>query len=254
MRTLFRPTPLTALLLAALPFVLALTLLAFLGQAFAQDAALPGVPAEYAPVLTLVIGLLSSLLVQPLTSIAKKLGRTSGPTTVAISAAISLVLAVGFALWQAAATREGVPLGMALLLAAVAFLKANGDYITRVFSSAKGAAAAPIPQIVTGDVTPPAGVLSPPSGVEDIPGLDTPATPGLGLLSRLPLPTPDLSSLLAQVLIGAGLPATSEQLVRVTARLAVVAPDLLDGDLHLSAANRSKILSVILELKAGGKL
>ena len=254
MRTLFRPTPLTALLLAAFPFILILMVLLGLGQAFAQDAALPGVPAEYAPILTLVIGLLSSLLVQPLTSIAKKLGRTSGPTTVAISAAISLVLAVGFALWQAATTRGEVSLGMALLLAAVAFLKANGDYITRVFSSAKGAAAAPATQLVVGDLTPPAGTVTPPSGVEGIPGLDTPATPGLGLLSGLPLPTPDLSSLLAQVLIGAGLPATTEQLVRVAARLAVVAPDLLDGDLHLSAGNRNRILSVVMELKAKGSL
>lgn len=240
-------------------------------SASAQDA-LPGLPADWQPVVTLAIGLLSGVLVGPITAIAKKLGRTEGPTTVAISAAISLVLTFGFSLWQAAVTQTNLPLGQTLLLATIAFLKSNGDYISRVFSTAKGQGTPevtvnlPTPEqqpptpapIVIGDVMPPADIKTPPpgvpaSGLEPIPGLDTAP---LGLLSSLPPQVVEqgIEVVISQMLAQAGMQATPQQLVRVAARLAVVTPDLMDGNTHLSAENRGRILDVILDLKAGGAL
>ena len=63
-----------------------------------------------------------------------------------------------------------------------------------------------------------------------------------------------LSDLIADVLRKARLLATPEQVMRVAVALAPVAPDLLDGDVHLSAANRNRVLGVVLDLKAGGHL
>ncbi|GAA5514757.1 hypothetical protein Dcar01_03518 [Deinococcus carri] len=231
------------------------------GLALAQGTDLPsGIPAEYQGVVAVLIGLLSAVLVQPLTSIAKKLGRTTGPTTVAVSAVLSLLVALGFALAQAAATRGGLNLGGALLVALVAFVKANGDYITRVFSNAKGNALAPaglpdpVPVVVGEVVTPPEVRGAPPaSGLEVIPGLDT--TPGAarGLLGGGTLAL-TLDALLESLLSQAGLQPTPARLLRIGGRLAVVAPDLLDGDAHLSADSRNRVLGVILELKQGGLL
>lgn len=232
---------------------------------------LPGLPADWQPVVTLAIGLLSGVLVGPITAIAKKLGRTEGPTTVAISAAISLVLTFGFSLWQAAVTQTNLPLGQTLLLATIAFLKSNGDYISRVFSTAKGQGTpevtvnlptleqppAPAP-IVIGDVVPPPDLKTPPpgvpaSGLEPIPGLDTAP---LGLLGNLPPQVVEqgIEVVITQLLAQAGMQATPQQLVRVAARLAVTAPDLMDGSAYLSAENRARILDVILDLKAGSAL
>lgn len=75
--------------------------------------------------------------------------------------------------------------------------------------------------------------------------------------SLVGLPAVDLGSLtdlIVLVLTGAGLSPTQERLVRVTAALAPVAPDLLDGDVHLSAENRNRILQVVMDLKTGGRL
>lgn len=235
-------------------FLLALMLF---GVAFAQD--LPGVPAEYTPLLTVAIALVSAVLVQPLTSIAKKLGGTSGPTTVVISAVLSVVVAVGFALWQAAVTRSGAPLGAALFAALLAFLKANGDYLTRVFSALKSSTLTPAATVVMGDVTPPG------SGLEGLPlsagaanSVMPPVAPanpaGLGLMNLAPLGGTDLSGVVASVLQSAGLPATTGQIVAVSLRLAKVAPDLLDGSAYLSAESRNTILGVIMDLKQGGQL
>ena len=212
---------------------------------------------------------LSAVLVGPLTAIAKKLGRTSGPTTVAISAAMSLLVALGFSLWQAAATQSGVPWGQALLLALIAFIKSNGDYISRVFATAKGQGTTevtvnlPVPEpaplgppaVIGGEITPPADLKFPPSsGLESIPGLDAPAP--LGLLGGLPggVVEQGIEVIISQLLTEAGMQATPQQLVRVAARLAVVAPDLMDGSAYLSAENRNRILEVVLDLKAGGAL
>lgn len=63
-----------------------------------------------------------------------------------------------------------------------------------------------------------------------------------------------LTDLIVLVLTGAGLSPTQERLVRVTAALAPLAPDLLDGDVHLSAENRNRVLRVVMDLKTGGTL
>jgi hypothetical protein len=89
--------------------------------------------------ITLAIGLLSALLVHPLTAIFKKLGLTQGPTTVLISGVLSLLISGGFTLWHVAAAHVGADLWPALLSAALAFIAANGAYIAQVQSSIKGA-------------------------------------------------------------------------------------------------------------------
>ncbi|WP_414656767.1 hypothetical protein ACINK0_11395 [Deinococcus sp. VB343] len=247
-----------------------LTLALTFASASAQGD-LPGLPADWQPVVTLAIGLLSGVLVGPLTAIAKKLGRTEGPNTVAVSAVMSLLVTLGFSLWQATASQTNMPWGQALLLALIAFVKSNGDYISRVFSTAKGQGTPevtvnmPTPEqpptpapIVIGDVMPPADIKTPPPGapasdIEPIPGLDTAP---LGLLSSLPPQVVEqgIEVVISQMLAQAGLQATPQQLVRVAARLAVVTPDLMDGNAYLSAENRNRILGVILDLKAGGDL
>lgn len=130
------------------------------GTALAQAADLPsGIPAEYQHVVTVLVGLLAAVLVQPLTALGKKLGRTQGVTTVAVSGVLSLLVALGFTLAQALATHHEQNLWGTLLIALVAFLKANGDYLTRVFANAKGAQiAAPVSETVP----------APESGLESI--------------------------------------------------------------------------------------
>ncbi len=100
---------------------------------------------------------------------------------------------------------------------------------------------------------------APPSGVEPIPGT------GLGLFSVASfgglggavagLLGPQSIDILVEVLLkAAGLQGTPLQMFRVGAKLAVVAPDLLDGDLHLSSENLARINNAILDLKAAGGL
>ncbi|WP_407572159.1 hypothetical protein [Deinococcus altitudinis] len=121
-------------------YLLALPIL-MLGLALAQVAPpLPDQLAPYAPLITVGIGLFSTLLVYPLTAIAKRLGRTQGPTTVIISGVLSLLVSAGFTLWQAAATHTGAEFWPALLSAAMAFATSNGVYIGQVFAATKGAA------------------------------------------------------------------------------------------------------------------
>ncbi|GGO18795.1 hypothetical protein [Deinococcus humi] len=56
--------------------------------------------------------------------------------------------------------------------------------------------------------------------------------------------------MLVDVLLkAAGLQGTPLQMFRVGAKLAVVAPNLLDGDVHLSSENLARINNVILDLK-----
>lgn len=116
-------------------------------MAFAQTAMpLPDGLDAYSAAIALFVGLLSGLLVHPLTAIAKRFGRTEGPTTVAISAVLSLLVSAGYALYQAAASHPGPGLWGALLNAAIAFVFANGLYLGQVSAAAKGAAIA-LPQI-----------------------------------------------------------------------------------------------------------
>lgn len=80
------------------------------------------------------IGVLSGYLVGPLTAIGKKLGKTSGPTTVAISAVLSfLIVAVGG--WYVGLYPN---FQTALYSALVATLWSNGQYLMRIQSINKG--------------------------------------------------------------------------------------------------------------------
>ncbi|CAM4435778.1 hypothetical protein [Deinococcus marmoris] len=140
----------------------ALPLLALLlvSLAFAQDAT-PGIPAEYQPYVTAAVALLTGILVQPLTAVFKKLWNTSGPSTVGLSAVLSLLIGVGFTAWAAVTAQGDVPWAQAIMAAVFGFFKANGDYITRVFGNLKALEqAAPLP---TAPITPPEG------GLEQIP-------------------------------------------------------------------------------------
>ena len=123
---------------AALLFTLALFAALAWGVASAQAVELPtGIPAEYQAVATALIGLLSAVLVGPLTSIAKKLGGTTGPTTVVVSGVLSLIVAFAFTAAQAAAGAGEAGLWSTLAVALIAFLKSNGDYLSRMFSTRK---------------------------------------------------------------------------------------------------------------------
>jgi hypothetical protein len=139
-----------SLLLPRLPRLWPLLLLGVGGVALAQEAApLPAGLAAYAPLLTSAIGLASAALVRPLTALYKHWRGTSGPTTVLISAVLSLLVSAGFTLWQAAATHTGPGLWPALLSAAMAFVVANGTYLAQVSAAAKGAKASPTTVVVT---------------------------------------------------------------------------------------------------------
>ncbi|MFC6592432.1 hypothetical protein ACFP81_10775 [Deinococcus lacus] len=93
---------------------------------------LTGVPPEWEPLLTLLVAWASAWLVQPLTAIAKKVGCTQGPTTVAVSAGLSLLVAAGFSVAAAQASGQTVALGQVLLSAVLAFVRANGAYLGQV--------------------------------------------------------------------------------------------------------------------------
>ncbi|UQN05427.1 hypothetical protein [Deinococcus sp. QL22] len=224
-----------------------------LGVAIAQSFDLPaGIPPEYTTLVTLGIGVVTGWLVYPLTAIAKKLGRTEGPTTVAISAGLSLAVALGLTLIQADASRGDAPLWPALFSAFLGWLQANGTYIARAQAISKGNALAPqsAPQ-ATGEVHLPQ--VRQPSGVEALPNSETPPPGAQGLLGGGLLAV-GLDRVLGQILTGLGLQGTPAQLARIGARLVLIAPDLLDGDTHLSAQNRNIILGVVMDLKLEGKL
>lgn len=227
--------------------LLGLTLVSLFSFAFAQDV--QGIPAEYQTMITVVVGLLSSILVQPLTAIAKKLGRTQGPTTVVISAALSLLIAYGFAVSQALATGERVPFWSALIIALIAFLKANGDYLTRVFTSARGNEVTP-PTPADGGTALPLDKNTEGSGLEPMP-LD-------GAQGFLTLPTMQhllddttLMGVIKAALGVAGIEVTDDRVLKVAMRVLKLAPDLLDGNLHLSAETRGLVLNAVMDLKEG---
>ncbi|WP_412027001.1 hypothetical protein [Deinococcus yunweiensis] len=102
------------------------------------------------------------------------------------------------------------------------------------------------PIVVADEVLPPAGTTAPPpSGIGPI---------GAQPLMGLPLNLGSLETLIDLVLTDANVAATPTLLIRLGARLAVVAPDLLDGDVHLSAENRNRVLAVVMDLKKEGGL
>lgn len=124
-----------------------------------MDTPIPGLPAEWQVLVPVLIGLLSSLLVAPLTAIAKKMGCTTGITTVSISAGLSALIA-GIAGYATGLYGHGWAGVLAALGATVtAFLKANGDYLTRVNANRKAIdTSAPVSETVP----------APESGLESI--------------------------------------------------------------------------------------
>ena len=123
---------------------------------------IPGVPAEYAAIITTVIGFVAGWLTEALTAIAKKAGRTSGVTTVTVSAVLSLLVSLGFTVAGVLNGGEA-NLPQALVIALIAFVKSNGGYLLRKQANASAnreaapiaAQPAPAPQQ---PVTPPPGI------------------------------------------------------------------------------------------------
>lgn len=115
-------------------YALPVLALALLGSAAAQVV---GIPDSDLALVNMVIALLAGMLVKPLTAIVKKLGNTHGVTTVSISIGLSLVAAFGYAYLQAQGAGENLSVWQTLFIALIAFLKANGDYISSVFAAKK---------------------------------------------------------------------------------------------------------------------
>lgn len=113
-------------------FILALLLVSV---ALAQDA-IPGVPAEYQSLVTLLIGWLTGWATLGLTAIWKKVFQTSGPSTVLVSAVMSLLAGFSFTAYAALSIRGDAPWWQALVSAGIGFIGANGTYISRVLASA----------------------------------------------------------------------------------------------------------------------
>lgn len=131
---------------------------------------LPGIPPEYAPVVATAISTLSGIFVYAVTALAKKYGRTTGISTVAVTAVLSLTVSLGFNLYQASLVRGDLNLWLTLGMAAWAFLQANGTYIAQVIAAAKGtqvAAPEPAAPATVGELLPPADLIQPTRPLED---------------------------------------------------------------------------------------
>ncbi|GGO22322.1 hypothetical protein [Deinococcus humi] len=113
---------------------LSLLALLLISLALAQDA-IPGVPTEYQSIVTLIVSLATGYVVLALTAICKKWFGTKGPTTVGVSAVLSLLAGFGFTAYAALAVRGDLPWTQALISAALGFVGANGAYIARVFAA-----------------------------------------------------------------------------------------------------------------------
>lgn len=149
-----------------------------------EGIVIPGLPAEAASVVVLVIGYLSALLVAPLTAIWKRLGNTQGVSTVMVSAFLSLMVAIGWAIISAFSSGSVtiVGIGQALVVAIIAFLRANGSYLMTVQANAKANNAAPKKKGEDGAATPTVTVNVPPSASP------SPVTPPPGIVEGQPLP------------------------------------------------------------------
>lgn len=102
-----------------------------------ETLVIPGLPADLASIFTVVIGLIASMLVGPLTAIWKKAGKTEGPTTVGISAVLSLIVGIIYAVISAS-SGGAFNIVQALVVAVVAFVKSNGSYIMAKQATAGG--------------------------------------------------------------------------------------------------------------------
>ena len=251
---------LLALAECSLKWWLALLLL-FAGVAFAQDSGFPaidpsgwgGSPFVFGAFLTLVVAAIKRAVEGWK---LEKYGQEFGNPWLWRGVVLLLALTGSFGLNIARYGAELVLFGLVspwtvVLFALASALVAMG--YRDLLKSALGWIGGPtLPDPVQPDVI---GELVPPESLKTVPpsGLEPIASPGLGLLS-LPAVPQTIEMLVNMLLQGAGLQGTPLQMFKVGAKLALVAPDLLDGDLHLSSDNLARINNVILDLKKAGGL
>ncbi|CAM3265301.1 hypothetical protein DESA109040_05805 [Deinococcus saxicola] len=280
LRKLFRFIVDTALLVRAYAlWVLALVLLAG-GFAFAQSVDLfPTIdPTGWGRSFYAFGGFLLLAIAAIKRAVDDKVKGQSGPGGLAKIAGnpwtwrtLAIVLGVGGAFGLAAAKygAELLLFGLVSPWSTLAFglaasVVAMGGYdILKKFFSLIGSPALPDPAqqpAVIGELQPPADLKSPPpSGIEPIPGgglglFSVPSFSGAGGAVAGLLGPQGVDVLVETLLRAAGLQGTPLQMFRVGAKLAVVAPDLLDGDVHLSSENLARINNAVLDLKAAGGL
>jgi hypothetical protein len=99
-------------------------------------------PAQYQEGVALLVGLIASGIVYVLTALAKHFGKTSGITTVTVSAVLSALIAGGLGYSQGLYGHGTAALLPALLAAVTAFVGANGQYIGKVQAAQKAQATA----------------------------------------------------------------------------------------------------------------
>lgn len=245
--------------------VLAL-LLSWTGVAFAQDTTFPAIdptgwgasPFVFGAFLTLVMAAIKRWSEQ---AALAKYGSITGNPWLWRGVVLVLALVGAFGLNIAKYGAELVLFGLVspwtvLLFALASALVAMGyrDLLKQALSWIGGPnlPGAPVDPTMPSAPTVPA----PPSGVEPIPGapLGLMSVASFSGLGGALLGTQGIDMLVEILLKAAGLQGTPQQLFRVGAKLAVVAPDLLDGDVHLSNENLARINNVILDLKKAGGL
>ncbi len=241
-------------------FPLGLTLFSLCSFAFAQDA-VQGIPEQYQTMIYGMISVVAGLLVEPLTAIFKRAGGTQGATTVGISAALSLLVAFGFTLAQALTTNQNLNFWGTLAVAFWAFLQSNGSYISKMLAAKRGSEKAGQDisiQAAQEKAGQPETPFQLPSGLEEVPLDGVQHFEGI-----MPAPQPEMSfaqgMLSDETLTGvikaalgvAGIEVTDDRVLKVALRVLKFSPDVLDGDLHLSAETRGLILNAVLDLKAG---
>lgn len=236
-------------------FLLGLTLVSLFSFAFAQDA-VQGIPEQYQAMVYGMISVIAGLLVEPLTAILKRAGGTQGATTVGISAALSLLVAFGFTLAQALTTNQNLNFWGTLAVAFWAFLQSNGSYISKMMAAKRGTEKAgqdiSIAAAQEKASQPDQTFMPLPSGLEEVPLDGTQGLLGLPLDMAAPI---NLNNSLSDIIKGAlgvaGITVTDDRVLKVALRVLKVAPDLLDGNPHLSAETRLLVLNAIIDLKQG---
>lgn len=204
-----------------------------LGVALAQGTAaptfLPGVPAEYQAAVLSGLGLVSGFVTYLLTAVYKRLKKTTGVTTVQVSAVLSVVVSLGFTLWQAYLTRGETPWYVALLVAVWAFVQSNASWIARVQSGVAANRATGVESLTSVIGQPLLGLPALTSGVGDV------------------LANPLLEAAIKMALHAAGLPTGSLEVLKVAAELG---PDFFDGNAMLSTEHLNTINAAVLDAKA----
>lgn len=233
-------------------------------------AALPGLPSTDPSKLGADVFALSGALIFVVQLIKAQADRAGRPLQAWVTLLLTFVLAEAasaglfYARFGATFGELPPPWGW-LMYGALAFAIAAGarDFVVALIERSKGAAGVPVTQAsggttvvaVTppgaqpGDILPPAGLVQPSSGLEDLPDASAPrGVLGNGLL------TLGLDALVSELLARMGIEATPARLLKIGARLALVVPDLTDGSTYLSADSRNRVTSVLMDLKAEGGL